>query len=104
MEVYPDGDAWEKCLVEEKVPLAVFRCQVGNSHNQVARNGVKASRHHSQTDRFHLEDGQRIQKKAYDAIMEVYPDGDAWEKCLVEEKVPYVPNISPKHRHLGIPP
>jgi hypothetical protein len=36
------------------------------------------------------EDGQRIQKKAYDAIMEVYPDGDAWEKCLVEEKVPYV--------------
>jgi phenylacetate 2-hydroxylase len=22
--------------------------------------------------------------------MEVYPDGDAWEKCLIEEKVPYV--------------
>ena len=36
------------------------------------------------------KDGQRIQKKAYDAIMEVYPNGDAWEKCLVEEKVPYV--------------
>lgn len=36
------------------------------------------------------EDGQRIQKKAYEEIMEVYPDGDAWEKCLVEEKVPYV--------------
>lgn len=36
------------------------------------------------------EDGQRIQKKAYDEIMAVYPDGDAWEKCLVEEKVPYV--------------
>lgn len=36
------------------------------------------------------EDGQIIQKKAFDAIMEVYPDGDAWEKCLVEEKVPYV--------------
>lgn len=39
------------------------------------------------------EDGQRIQKKAYDEIMEVYPDGDAWEKCLVEEKVPYVTAI-----------
>ncbi|KAL2849792.1 phenylacetate 2-hydroxylase [Aspergillus pseudodeflectus] len=36
------------------------------------------------------EDGQRIQKKAYDEIRHVYPDGDAWEKCLVEEKVPYV--------------
>lgn len=36
------------------------------------------------------EDGQRIQKKAYDEIMKVYPNGDAWEKCLVEEKVPYV--------------
>ncbi|KAJ5382044.1 uncharacterized protein N7496_004472 [Penicillium cataractarum] len=36
------------------------------------------------------EDGQRIQKKAHDEIMQVYPNGDAWEKCLVEEKVPYV--------------
>lgn len=36
------------------------------------------------------EDGQRIQQKAYDEIMTVYPNGDAWEKCLVEEKVPYV--------------
>jgi Cytochrome P450 len=34
--------------------------------------------------------GQKIQKVAYDEIMKVYPDGDAWEKCLVEEKVPYV--------------
>lgn len=36
------------------------------------------------------EDGQRIQKKAFEEIMKVYPDGDAWEKCLVEERVPYV--------------
>ncbi|KAL4984420.1 phenylacetate 2-hydroxylase [Aspergillus falconensis] len=36
------------------------------------------------------EDGQRIQKRAYDEIMKVYPNGDAWEKCLLEEKVPYV--------------
>ncbi|KAJ6107095.1 hypothetical protein N7523_008418 [Penicillium sp. IBT 18751x] len=36
------------------------------------------------------EDGQRIQKKAYEEIMKVYPEGDAWEKCLIEEKVPYV--------------
>ena len=34
--------------------------------------------------------GQEIQERAYDEIMKVYPDGDAWEKCLVEEKVPYV--------------
>jgi len=35
-------------------------------------------------------DGQRIQKRAYEEIMAVYPNGDAWEKCLVEEKVPYI--------------
>jgi hypothetical protein len=36
------------------------------------------------------EDGMRIQKKAYDEIMKVYPENDAWDKCLVEEKVPYI--------------
>lgn len=36
------------------------------------------------------KEGQAIQAKALQAIEEVYPDGDAWEKCLVEEKVPYV--------------
>ncbi|KAH6678710.1 cytochrome P450 phenylacetate 2-hydroxylase-like protein [Halenospora varia] len=36
------------------------------------------------------EHGQEIQKRAYDEIMKVYPDGDAWEKCVMEEKVPYV--------------
>lgn len=39
---------------------------------------------------FASDDGQRIQKKAYEEIMKVYPDGDAWEKCVAEEKVPYV--------------
>jgi phenylacetate 2-hydroxylase len=34
--------------------------------------------------------GQEIQKRALDEIMKVYPDGDAWEMCLHEEKVPYV--------------
>lgn len=34
--------------------------------------------------------GQEIQQHAYQDIMKVYPDGDAWEKCLTEEKVPYV--------------
>lgn len=34
--------------------------------------------------------GQAVQAKALAAIQEAYPDGDAWEKCLVEEKVPYV--------------
>jgi Cytochrome P450 len=34
--------------------------------------------------------GQEIQKRAYQEIMKVYPDGDAWEKCLTEEKVSYV--------------
>ncbi len=36
------------------------------------------------------KEGQAVQAKALRAIEEVYPDGDAWEKCLVEEKVPYV--------------
>jgi phenylacetate 2-hydroxylase len=36
------------------------------------------------------EEGAVIQKKALQAINQAYPDGDAWEKCLVEEKVPYV--------------
>lgn len=36
------------------------------------------------------EEGQKIQEKAYNQIMQVYPNGDAWERCLVEEKVPYV--------------
>ena len=35
-------------------------------------------------------EGQAVQAKALKAIEEVYPDGDAWEKCLVEEKVPYI--------------
>ncbi|KAK7511515.1 cytochrome P450 [Phyllosticta citriasiana] len=34
--------------------------------------------------------GQRIQKKAYEEIMRVYPDGNAWSHCLVEEKIPYI--------------
>ncbi|GAB0136198.1 hypothetical protein EsDP_00004510 [Epichloe bromicola] len=35
-------------------------------------------------------EGQAMQARALKAIEEVYPDGDAWEKCLVEEKVPYI--------------
>ena len=34
--------------------------------------------------------GQEIQERAYKDIMEVYPNGDAWEKCLTEERVPYI--------------
>ncbi|KAG6303000.1 hypothetical protein E4U45_002488 [Claviceps purpurea] len=36
------------------------------------------------------EEGQDVQAKALKAIEDVYPNGDAWEKCLVEEKVPYM--------------
>lgn len=36
------------------------------------------------------EEGQAVQAKALKAIEEAYPDGDSWEKCLVEEKVPYI--------------
>ncbi|MCJ1267172.1 hypothetical protein MMC22_007057 [Lobaria immixta] len=34
--------------------------------------------------------GQEIQERAYEEIMKVYPNGDAWEKCLDEESVPYI--------------
>ncbi|EEQ85241.1 hypothetical protein RJZ56_007172 [Blastomyces dermatitidis] len=34
--------------------------------------------------------GQEIQARAYNEIMKVYPNGDAWGKCLVEEKVAYI--------------
>jgi phenylacetate 2-hydroxylase len=34
--------------------------------------------------------GQEIQERAYAEIQKVYPDGDAWDKCLLEERVPYV--------------
>lgn len=36
------------------------------------------------------EHGQEIQERALKEINAVYPDNDAWEKCLVEEKVPYI--------------
>ncbi|KAG5950615.1 hypothetical protein E4U53_004758 [Claviceps sorghi] len=36
------------------------------------------------------EEGQALQAKLLKAIEDVYPNGDAWEKCLVEEKVPYL--------------
>jgi phenylacetate 2-hydroxylase len=36
------------------------------------------------------EDGQRIQERAYSEIKKVYPNNDAWERCLYEEKIPYI--------------
>ncbi|KAF2264583.1 cytochrome P450 phenylacetate hydroxylase-like protein [Lojkania enalia] len=36
------------------------------------------------------EQGQRIQARAYEEIQEVYPENNAWEKCLHEEKIPYI--------------
>ena len=34
--------------------------------------------------------GQEIQELAFKEIQKVYPNGEAWEQCLYEEKVPYV--------------
>ncbi|KAE8870280.1 hypothetical protein PTNB29_00624 [Pyrenophora teres f. teres] len=34
--------------------------------------------------------GQKIQQRAYDEIVKVYPNNDAWERCLHEEKLPYI--------------
>ena len=34
--------------------------------------------------------GQEIQERARAEILKAYPDGDAWERCLYEEKVPYI--------------
>lgn len=39
---------------------------------------------------FSTPHGQEIQERAFECINEVYPDGDAWEKCLHEEKVPFI--------------
>ncbi|KAM4061186.1 cytochrome p450 [Hirsutella rhossiliensis] len=36
------------------------------------------------------DEGQAVQAKALDAIHEVYPNGEAWDRCLAEEKVPYI--------------
>ncbi|KAF4121479.1 phenylacetate 2-hydroxylase [Geosmithia morbida] len=36
------------------------------------------------------KEGQEVQARALREINDVYPDGDAWERCLEEEKVPYV--------------
>ena len=35
-------------------------------------------------------EGQVVQRKSYEEIMRVYPNGEGWHKCLDEEKVPYV--------------
>ncbi|OLL22778.1 Phenylacetate 2-hydroxylase [Neolecta irregularis DAH-3] len=34
--------------------------------------------------------GQEIQERAYQSIMENYPNGQVWEKCIQEEKLPYI--------------
>ncbi|SPJ74569.1 related to O-methylsterigmatocystin oxidoreductase [Fusarium torulosum] len=34
--------------------------------------------------------GHEIQAKALEEIHKVYPNGEAWERCLMEEKVPYI--------------
>ena len=35
-------------------------------------------------------EGQKIQERAYHEIVKAYPDGDAWQKVVVEEKVEYM--------------
>ena len=37
--------------------------------------------------------GQRVQQTAYEELMKAYPSGDAWEKVLEEESVPYMSAI-----------
>lgn len=34
--------------------------------------------------------GQEIQRRAYQEIKKVYPNDDAFEKCLEGEKIPYI--------------
>ena len=34
--------------------------------------------------------GEEVQDKAYQEIMKAYPDGDAWQKVVEEERVEYV--------------
>ncbi|KAI9670667.1 MAG: hypothetical protein M1831_005887 [Alyxoria varia] len=35
-------------------------------------------------------DGPTMQQRAHDEITRLYPEGDAWQQCLTEEKVPYI--------------
>jgi phenylacetate 2-hydroxylase len=35
-------------------------------------------------------EGQKIQQRAHAAILEAYPNNDAWHRCLHEEKIPYL--------------
>lgn len=37
--------------------------------------------------------GTELQSFAHRAIMDAYLDGDAWEKCVTEEKIPYISAI-----------
>jgi len=39
---------------------------------------------------FASQEGQGIQERAYEAILSVYPNGDAWTACVHEEKIPYI--------------
>ncbi|KAL8850769.1 MAG: hypothetical protein Q9221_004267 [Calogaya cf. arnoldii] len=34
--------------------------------------------------------GQSLQYQAHRQIMHAYPDGDAWEKCVTEERIPFI--------------
>lgn len=36
------------------------------------------------------EHGQEVQQCAYEETMKIYANGDGWEKCLVEEKFPFI--------------
>ncbi|KAK4940469.1 hypothetical protein LTR10_019453 [Elasticomyces elasticus] len=35
-------------------------------------------------------EGQQIQERLYNEINDIYPDGDGWQKCLVEDKLKYM--------------
>ncbi|KAL8640766.1 MAG: hypothetical protein Q9226_008709 [Calogaya cf. arnoldii] len=46
--------------------------------------------------------GQTLQCEAHRQIMHAYRDGDAWEKCVTEERIPFITALSKKHFDTGL--
>lgn len=79
---WSNNGMWSRCAV--KFDAGTDRIQVSAGIDTIPGNVIMCIAYLSSPH------GQEIQDQAFSEIMKVYPEGDAWERCLVEEKVPYV--------------